>query len=131
MLQLSLDFLGRQLDRLKPARLPQARRDRRVNWKHGITVHLVFRPKARRYLLRLQPDGTARLVIPRRGSEAEALRFLERSEGWLLKRRAQWEGRHQARQAWTDGARFLFRGEEVGLSVEDAGGTPVLRFADQ
>jgi predicted metal-dependent hydrolase len=132
MFQLSLDFFGRQFERLKPARSPRPRRiDRNFIWKQGIVVHLVFSPRARRYLLRLQPDGTARLVIPRRGTEAEGIRFLERSEGWLVQRRAQWESRSQARQAWVEGARFLFRGEEVVLKVEKAGAGVKLSFSDQ
>ncbi|MEJ0000251.1 MAG: YgjP-like metallopeptidase domain-containing protein [Verrucomicrobiota bacterium] len=136
MLQLSFDFLERHLNRLKAVRLrppappspqqsppqPQPRADRLMPWKHGIAVRVVRRPRARRYLLSLQPDGTARLVIPRRGTEAEALGFLERSEGWLLRRLAQWRSRHAARQPWRHGARFLFRGEEVALHVEPDGG---------
>src|SRR5476651_600457 len=102
MLQLSLDFLGRRLDRLKPARLPRTRIDHSLAWKHGITIEVVFRPRARRYLLGLQPDGTARLVIPRRGSEAEGIRFLERSDAWLLKRAAQWRSRSS--QPWVEGS---------------------------
>jgi predicted metal-dependent hydrolase len=127
MLQLSLNFLERQLGRLKPGRSPQARVDRAVAWKHGITLHLVFRPRARRYLLRLEPDGSARLVVPRRGTETEGLRFLERSEGWLLKRRDQWQKRSDTRQPWRDGTRFLFRGEQAVLHVEK----DELRFSDQ
>ena len=79
----------------------------------------------------LQPDGVARLVIPRRGTEAEGLRFLDRSERWLLKRVAQWHSRSQTRQPWTDGRRFLFRGEEVTLRVEETAGDVMLAFADQ
>jgi predicted metal-dependent hydrolase len=94
-------------------------------------VQIVQQPKARRYLLRLQANGTARLVIPRRGSRAEALRFLERSEPWLLRQRARWQARSQARPPWMDGARFLFRGEEVVLRVEIGDGGVTLRFADQ
>lgn len=131
MLQLSLDFLGHQLDRFKPTRLRRARMDRSLVWKHGITVHLVFRPRARRYLLGLRPDGAARLVIPRRGSEAEGIRFLERSEAWLLKRLAQWRSRSETRQSWVEGVRFLFRGEEVGLHVEKVEDGLKLCFADQ
>lgn len=131
MLQLSLDFLGHQLDRFKPVRLRRARIDRSLVWKHGITIHLVFRPRARRYLLGLRPDGAARLVIPRRGSEAEGIRFLERSEAWLLKRLAQWRSRSETRQPWVEGARFLFRGEETGLRVEKGEGGLRLCFADQ
>src|SRR5277367_3369511 len=122
MLQLSLDFLGRQFERIKPVRVARTRIDRPLIWKHGITVHIVFRPRARRYLLGLRPDGAARLVIPRRGSEAEGIRFLERSEAWLLKRVAQWRSRSPARQPWVEGSLFLFRGEETGLRVENGEG---------
>ena len=131
MLQLSLDFLGQQLDRLKPVRLRPARIDRSLAWRHGLTVRIVFRPRARRYLLGLQPDGSARLVIPRRGSEAEGLRFLERSEAWLLRSVARWRSGSHARQPWLDGARFLFRGEEVGLRVEKGEAGLKLCFGDQ
>jgi predicted metal-dependent hydrolase len=131
MLQLSLNFLGRQMDRLKSARSPRIRRDHSLLWRHGITVQVVFLPRARRYLLRLQSDGTARLVIPRRGSEAEGFRFLERSEKWLLKRFTQWQNQRGARQSWGEGALFLFRGEEVGLRVETVDDSVTLCFADQ
>ncbi len=112
-------------------RTPRIRIDRPLIWKQGITVHIAFRPRARRYLLGLQPDGTARLVIPRRGSEAEGIRFLERSEAWLLKRVAQWQSRSQARQPWVEGSLFLLRGEEVGLRVEKGEGEVRLCFSDQ
>ena len=130
MLQLSLNFLQRQLDRLVPS-APPKRGDQPLAWKHGITVHVVRRPKARRYLLSLQADGSARLVIPRRGTEAEALRFLERSEDWLLRRLAKWRDKAKARESWQQGSRFLYRGEEVALGVESQGEGIVLRFAEQ
>ncbi len=104
--------------------------DRPIEWKHGITVHLIHRPRARRYLLGLRPDGAARLVIPRRGSEAEGLQFLDRSEAWLLKRLAHWKSRDTTRQLWGEGTRFLYRGEETVLRVENEGRI-TLTFADQ
>jgi predicted metal-dependent hydrolase len=131
MLQLSLDFIGQQLDRLRPARSVRTRIDHAIAWKHGIAVHIVFRVRARRYLLGVRPDGAARLVIPRRGTEAEGLRFLERSEDWLLKRIAQWRSRSESRQPWREGTRFLFRGEEIDLRVETAENGVRLSFADQ
>ncbi len=130
MWQLSFNFLQRQLDRLAPVE-PRRRGDQPLAWKHGITVHIVRRPKARRYLLNLQSDGSARLVIPRRGTEAEALRFLERSEEWLLRRAAKWRDKEKERQPWQHGARFLYRGEEVALSVETTDEGILLRFAEQ
>jgi len=100
-------------------------------WKHGLTVHLVRPSRARRYLLRLQTDGTVRLAIPRRGSRAEGIRFLERSETWLLKQSTQWHKRNAAKRPWTDATRFLFRGEEVVLHVENSDEELRLRFSDQ
>lgn len=100
-------------------------------WKHGLAVDVVNRPRARRYLLRFQPDGTLRLVIPRRGNRAEGWRFLERCEPWILKRLAQWQSHATARAPWKEGSRFLFRGEEVTLEVREEGGQCRLIFADQ
>jgi hypothetical protein len=101
-------------------------------WKHGLTVKIVRRPRARRYLLRLEHDGTARLVIPRRGHRADALRFLERSEAWLLERYRRWRARGiEKPQPWRDGARFLYRGEETVLHLDETGPRARLRFADQ
>jgi len=131
MLQLSLDFLGRQIDRLKPARSTRARTNHTIAWKHGLTVHIIFRPRARRYLVGLRHDGSARLVIPRRGSEAEGLRFLERSEAWLLKRLAYWRSHSHTREPWRNGSRVLYRGEETVLRVEVARRGLQLCFADQ
>ena len=98
---------------------------------HPIPLRVVTSPRARRYLLRLDEDGAARLVIPRRGSRAEGMRFLERSRDWLQRRHLQWLARRSARRPWQDGSTFLFRGEELGLRVKcDLLGT-TLFFADQ
>jgi predicted metal-dependent hydrolase len=131
MLQLNLNFLGKHLERFRPPRSVSPESAKSVTWKHGLTVHLVRPPRARRYLLRLQADGSVRLVIPRRGSRAEGLQFLERSEAWLFKQKAQWQQRHQARQPWVDGVRFLFRGEDATLCVENFHGSIRLHFSDQ
>jgi predicted metal-dependent hydrolase len=84
----------------------------------GISLRIVTSPRARRYLLRLEEDGAARLVIPRRGSRAEAMRFLERSRNWLRRRHAQWLARRTTREPWQDGTTILFRGEDVRLKAE-------------
>jgi predicted metal-dependent hydrolase len=114
----------------KDAPAPSTKDDTFI-WKHGISVHLVRPPRLKRYLLKLQDDGSARLAIPRRGSRAEALRFLERSEAWLLRRHGQWRANSAARQPWQDGAIFLFRGEEVRLRVVELSSKMTLSFADQ
>ena len=99
--------------------------------KSGIEVRVVRHPRARRYLLRLQPDGAARLVIPRRGSRREALRFLDRNEAWLLERFRRWQARRPTPRIWADGTTLFFRGEAVRLSVLEGPTGVQLRFADQ
>jgi predicted metal-dependent hydrolase len=131
MFQLHLNFLARQMGHFRAPGARENEQDKTWIWKHGLTVHLVRSPRARRYLLRLQADGTVRLVIPRRGSRAEGVRFLERSEAWLLKQSTQWRKRNAAKLPWIDGTRFFFRGEEVILRVENFHGNPRLCFSDQ
>jgi len=133
MLQLGFRFLEKGMDRLLAPRTKTApvREDQVLNWKHGITVQLVRQPRTRRYLLGLRPDGTARLVIPRRGSRAEALRFLERSEAWLRERHEGWRRRSLEQRTWNEGTSFLFRGEKVVLRVEKGNARIRLGFADQ
>jgi len=48
-----------------------------------IPMVFVRNRRARRYVLRLRPDGVARVTVPRSGSQAEALRFAERNRPWL------------------------------------------------
>jgi len=97
----------------------------------SIPIRIIRSLRARRYLLRLDLDGAARLVIPRRGSQAEAMRFLERSRDWLERRVAAWRSQETLRQPWNDGATLLFHGEPVRLRVEsDLFGT-TLSFAGE
>ena len=131
MLQLHLNFLGRQLERLRPARARPEEQNPSFVWKHGLTVHVVRPPRARRYLLRLQPDGSVRLAIPRRGSRADGIRFLEKSEGWLIKQATLWQKKQARKLPWTDGTRFLFRGEGAVLRVEGDDKNRYLLFADE
>jgi predicted metal-dependent hydrolase len=96
-----------------------------------VPLRIIISLRARRYLLRLDEDGAARLVIPRRGSHREARRFLERSRGWLERRHRQWLARRATRQDWHDGASILFRGERVVLRVMDDLFGTTIAFADQ
>jgi predicted metal-dependent hydrolase len=133
MFQLGFRFFEKALtglDRRAERRPTFAADESLLPWKHGLSVKIVRRPRARRYLLRLEHDGTARLVIPRRGNRADALRFLERSEAWLLERHRRWQARViDQPQPWRDGTRFLFRGEETVLHVDETGPCARLRFA--
>jgi predicted metal-dependent hydrolase len=51
-------------------------------------VHFVRHPRARRYVLRVQPDGSVRVTIPRAGSRREGEAFLQRSRHWVDRHRA-------------------------------------------
>jgi predicted metal-dependent hydrolase len=51
-------------------------------------IHFVRMRRARRYVLRVRPDGDLRVTIPRGGSKADALRFFERHRAWAERQRA-------------------------------------------
>jgi predicted metal-dependent hydrolase len=94
-----------------------------------LPVVLVRHPRARRYLLRLRADGTARVTIPRRGSLAEAQKFLERSRPWL-ERQIQRLSVQPARPSVCQiGSEILFRGETVRLEAGVEPGT--IRFGSE
>ncbi|HYT73623.1 MAG TPA: M48 family metallopeptidase [Vicinamibacterales bacterium] len=44
--------------------------------------------QARRYVMRVRPDGDLRVTIPRGGSRAEAERFADRHRAWAERQRA-------------------------------------------
>jgi predicted metal-dependent hydrolase len=77
----------------------------------------------------LRAGNEARLVIPRGGSQAEAFRFLERSEGWLLEQKNKWQ--NHTDRPWREGTTVLFRGEETILRVENRDDRLHLCFSDQ
>ena len=74
---------------------------------------IVRNPRARRYLLRLTPDGAARVTIPRGGSATEARRFVERSKGWLEQAIQRQAARPVRSRLWPVGTSILFRGETM------------------
>ena len=48
---------------------------------------LIRHPRARRYVVRVRPDGSVRVTIPRWGSKSEAMAFAERQRAWIEKQR--------------------------------------------
>jgi len=96
-----------------------------------IPLRLVKNPRAKRYLLRLAPDGAARVTVPRAGNAAEARRFALRHAAWLerqLLRRARSPG---PPASWAVGTEILFRGEPVRLELQPGPEGTAIRFADQ
>jgi predicted metal-dependent hydrolase len=79
--------------------------------------------RARRYILRVRPDGSLRVTIPRGGSRAEALTFIGRQVAWIARERARVR-REQTPARWTDGSVILFAGAGVRIQVTtDASGS--------
>lgn len=98
---------------------------------HGrsIPLRIVRSDRARRYLLRLTPDGAARLTIPRRGSVAEGRQFAARHTDWLARQLTKLAARPVERTDWQLGTEIYFRGERVTLARH--GDTYGIQFADQ
>ena len=80
-------------------------------------VEFVRLRKARRYILRVRPDGTLRVTIPRGGSRAEAMAFMARHLAWVARERARVR-REQTPARWTQGTRVLLAGELHAITVE-------------
>src|SRR6516165_4091257 len=76
-----------------------------------VPLLLVPNRRARRYVLRLRPDGTARIAIPRGGSAEEARRFAEKSIPWLERQFLRQQAQANRPREWVAGSEILFRGE--------------------
>jgi len=84
--------------------------------------------RARNYRLTLRRDGTAVAIIPARGSEREALRFVEQHRGWLERARARQARRPRGAAVWAVGTHLLWRGEMT--EIREAGPAMVCLAAD-
>src|SRR5208337_5623753 len=77
----------------------------------AVPLLMVHHPRARRYLLRLRPDGTARVTIPRHGSISTARDFAVRNIGWLEQEFQRLAAQPKSPVGWQIGTEILFRGE--------------------
>jgi predicted metal-dependent hydrolase len=73
--------------------------------------------RAKRYILRVKPDGSLRVTVPRGGTRAEALTFVERHLHWVLQERLRVAERH-APVDWRHGSAILLDGAPVTIHVE-------------
>ena len=94
------------------------------------SVDFVRVRRARKYILRVRPDGSVRVTVPRGGSRAEAQRFLERHAGWLEEERARVRAAYVT-PVWAAGATMWLRGEPVTIRIETCGTTQVARYGDR
>ena len=93
-------------------------------------IQFVRTRRARRYILRVRPGGALRVTIPRGGSRAEAVRFVQRQAKWIQQERARL-GAIGIPVVWRDGAVLLLRGERVRIEVEAVHGETVARYGDR
>ncbi len=96
-----------------------------------VPLCFVRQRRARRYILRVRPDGAARVTIPRGGSLAEAKRFAQRHVGWVERQLLRLAAQPRAPQRWPAGTEILFRGERVRLEPGLDGEAGLVRFGGE
>ena len=96
-----------------------------------IPMALIRNPRARRYVLRLRPDGSARVTIPRGGSVAEARRFAERNRAWLERALQRMPPRATGPRRLFIGTQIHFRGELVTIEAGLNGQSSHIRFGTE
>jgi predicted metal-dependent hydrolase len=95
-------------------------------------IQFVRSDRARHYRLTLRRDGAAVATIPRRGSEREARRFVERHRAWLERARARQQGRPRSAAVWAPGTGVLWRGRDEAIRTAGEEGRPrVVLGADE
>ena len=82
-------------------------------------IEFVRTPRARRYILRIRPDGSLRVTVPRWGSKREARDFVARQERWIARER-QRVLQEQGARDWQGGSEIWLRGERVLVAVSPA-----------
>jgi predicted metal-dependent hydrolase len=87
--------------------------------------------QARRYILRLRPDGAARVTVPRGGSASEAKRFAEKNVSWLERQLLRQALRPHRPASWSLGTEIYFRGERVRLAPSEDRETGLIRFGGE
>jgi hypothetical protein len=99
--------------------------------RRPVRLRFVRNRRARRYILRLRPDGTARVTVPRGGALAEAKRFAERNVAWLEKQLLRQALRPSRPETWPAGTEIFFRGERVRLETGTNGQAGLIRFGSE
>lgn len=85
------------------------------------TLYFVRHRRARRYLLRVDPDGRVRVTIPRGGSRREADAFALRHQSWIAAQLARLQPQTIAPDAlrlWRAQARAVLPGRLIELATQ-------------
>jgi predicted metal-dependent hydrolase len=92
------------------------------------TVEFVRVRRARKYILRVRPDGTLRVTIPRGGSRREAESFVVQHRRWVEDERVRVASRH-APVEWYAGETVPMRGVATTITTEQKGRSRFVLFA--
>jgi predicted metal-dependent hydrolase len=87
----------------------------------SVPLVMVQNPRARRYLLRLRPDGVARVTIPRRGTISAARDFASRNVRWLERQFQRLADQPKNTAEWKVGTEIYFRGELARIEMDANG----------
>ena len=100
----------------------------------AVPLLMAHNPRAKCYLLRLRPDGTVRVTIPRRGTISAAREFAVRSTSWLEQQFQRLAAQPKSSAGWQIGKEILFRGEPARIESDADGsirfGTERIKMAD-
>src|ERR1043166_6306903 len=83
--------------------------------QRNVPLAFIVNHRARRYILRVRPDGTARVTVPRLGSFSAARELANRNILWIDQQLQRLAARPVADSVWTIGSAILFRGETVRI----------------
>jgi predicted metal-dependent hydrolase len=96
-----------------------------------VPLVLVRNLRARRYVLRLRPDGVARVTIPRGGSAGAAHDFAKRNQPWLERQLQRQAARPNHPRQWLIGTEILVHGGPVKPEAGLDGAGDHVRFDGQ
>jgi predicted metal-dependent hydrolase len=99
--------------------------------QRAIPLILVRNRRARRYVLRLRPDGSARVTIPRGGSIAEARQFAERNVAWIERAFERLSASPSRPERWSVGTEVYFRGERIRIEPGVNGESGLIRLGSE
>jgi predicted metal-dependent hydrolase len=115
---------------LNPIEQPSSEQLLALSQRH-IPLALIRNPRARRYVLRLSPDGSARVTIPRGGSAAGARRFAEQNVAWVERALQRLSTRPARPTPWAVGTEIHFRGEVVTIQAGLNGENGRIQFGSE
>jgi len=84
-----------------------------------VPVHFRANRRSRKYILKVGPDGSVRITVPRFGSQRFALDFASQHAAWLAGEVA--KARRQG-APWVSGHEFLLHGMPTPVTVEEQEG---------